>query len=318
MIVVTGGAGFIGSNVVRALNARGESDILVVDEQHMLATPINLADCRIAGVVDKNAFRARLQANTFDPPRGVVHLGACTDTTERNLDYLMDNNFGYSRDVLDYCRTHRCPLVYASSAAVYGTGREFRESPECEKPVNGYGVSKLEFDRHVRRQLHDAAAPIAGLRFFNVYGPRETHKGRMASVAFHLHRQLRAGDCVRLFRGSGGYDDGEQQRDFIHVDDVVQVVLWFVDHPGVNGIYNVGTGVSRSFNDVARAVLAWHGRGRIEYVPFPRELDGSYQSYTQADIGALRGAGYSAAFLMLEDGIRSYLDWLTAAKPCTA
>jgi ADP-L-glycero-D-manno-heptose 6-epimerase len=214
--------------------------------------------------------------------------------------------------LLHYCLARRIPLIYASSAAVYGVGGEFRVSPECERPVNAYAWSKLVFDQHARRYLAGAPSQVVGLRYFNVYGPGEAHKGGMASVIWHFHNQLRAGDEVRLFDGSGGYGPGEQLRDFVHVDDVARVNLWFLEHGGRRGIFNLGTGRARSFNDVAKAVIGWHGRGRIRYIPFPADLSASYQSFTEADLTTLRMAGYQDEFIGIEDGVRSYLDVLKA------
>jgi ADP-L-glycero-D-manno-heptose 6-epimerase len=202
------------------------------------------------------------------------------------------------------------PYIYASSAAVYGGGQVFKEQPDCEAPLNVYGYSKLLFDQYVRRQK--LKTQVVGLRYFNVYGPREQHKGSMASVAFHLNNQIHETGKVRLFEGCDGYDDGEQRRDFIYVGDVVEVNLWLMQNPQVSGIYNVGTGRSQSFNDVANAVVDWHGSGEIEYIPFPQHLVGRYQSFTEADMSALRAAGYSKDFATVEQGVKAYLDWLNS------
>jgi ADP-L-glycero-D-manno-heptose 6-epimerase len=312
MIVVTGGAGFIGSNLVRALNAAGRDDLLIVDDLGSASKFLNLRQCRFGGYLHKDEFRGQVLAR--DPRLSVVeavfHQGACTDTMERDERFLMDNNFRYSVDLLEWCAAARIPFIYASSAAVYGAGGRFREEPACEHPLNPYGRSKLEFDQHVRAARGGFTSQVVGLRYFNVYGPGEAHKGRMASIVFHLHRQAAEDGTLRLFRGSGGYGDGGQLRDFIHVDDVVAVNLWCLARKNVSGIYNVGTGAARSFNDVASAVMAWHGGGRIEYIDFPPGLERGYQSYTQSDPAALRGAGYTAAFTSLEAGIRRYLDAL--------
>jgi len=308
MIIVTGGAGFIGSNVVRALNDRGRDDVLVVDALGDGGPSRNLAGCTIAGYYDREELLAAVRGGAdLGEVGAIVHQGACTDTREHDSRHLMRMNFEDARELLDYAEARGIPFIYASSAAVYGTGERFTETPECERPVNPYGESKLAFDDHVRRRLGDAESQIAGLRYFNVYGPGEAHKGAMASVARQLDGQLRRDGVARLFRGSGGYADGEQRRDFVHVDDVVAVNLWFLDHPEHSGIYNVGTGRSRSFNDLAAALVSYHRGGRIEYVPFPEELDGCYQSFTEADIGALRAAGYDREFLGLEEGIAAYM-----------
>ncbi|MDH5254537.1 MAG: ADP-glyceromanno-heptose 6-epimerase [Gammaproteobacteria bacterium] len=310
MIIVTGGAGFIGSNLVRALNAAGHADILVVDDLRDARKILNLSDCRIADYVDMHEFGTRMAAgHDFGPKlEAIFHQGACTDTTEWNGLLMMRSNYDFSRHVLRYATERRVPLVYASSASVYGAGREFRVSEECERPINVYAFSKLMFDRHVRQVSGTFRSPVVGLRYFNVYGPGEAHKGGMASVIHHFRGQLASGDEIRLFAGSDGYGDGEQVRDFIHVDDIVAVNLWAWRRGCRSGIYNLGTGQARSFNDVARAVLRWHGRGRITYIPFPEHLKGSYQSYTQADLTGLRAAGYDGAFIPIEEGVPRYLD----------
>ena len=312
MIIVTGGAGFIGSNIVRALNERSRSDIIVVDVPGDPARLANLAGCEYVDFIDKDDFLAMLDGGTL--PGGevgtVFHEGACSSTTKWDARYMLANNYEYSKKLLHFCMEQGAALLYASSASVYGDGDVFRESCEYEAPLNIYGWSKFLFDQYVRRILPQADCQVAGFRYFNVYGPREQHKGRMASVASHLNDQLTAGDNPRLFAGSDGYADGEQRRDFIHVDDAVAVNLWFMDHPGRRGIFNVGTGRCQSFNEVAQAVIGWHGRGEVEYIPFPDHLQGCYQSYTEADISALRAVGYSAPFMPVETGVPRYLDWL--------
>ena len=305
MIIVTGGAGFIGSNLVRALNRAGHSNILVVDDLRDAHKILNLSDCRIAEYLDMHEFATRMAAGQEFAPKleAIFHQGACTDTTEWNGLLMMRTNYEFSRHVLRYATERRVPLVYASSASVYGAGRDFRVSEDCERPINIYAFSKLMFDRHVRQVTATFRSPVVGLRYFNVYGPGEAHKDNMASVIHHFREQLQTGDEIRLFRGSDGYGDGEQSRDFIHVDDVVAVNLWAWQQGAKSGIFNLGTGQARSFNDVARAVLKWHGRGRIEYIPFPEHLQGSYQSYTQADLTGLRAAGHSAPFIPIEEGV---------------
>jgi len=308
MIIVTGGAGFIGSNLVRALNQRGESDILVVDDLNDGTKFANLADCEIADYEDKDAFRLALNRRGLpDGIRAVLHQGACTDTTEWDGRLMLDQNYTVSRELLHACLEQQVPFIYASSASVYGAGPGFGEDPAHEHPLNVYGYSKLLFDRYVRR-LGSPGSQVLGLRYFNVYGPREAHKQAMASVAWHFRGQLLTDGEVRLFEGSDGYGDGEQRRDFVYVGDIARVVLYCLDRPELSGIFNAGTGRAQSFNDVARAVIAWHGSGSIRYIPFPDHLRGRYQSFTQADVSGLRAAGFDAPFMSVEEGVAAYLD----------
>ncbi len=315
MIVVTGGAGFIGCNLIRGLNRLGRDNIVCVDDLTDGRKFANLADCRIGDYRDKDDFARRLRNGLETRPDAVFHQGACSVTTEWNGRHMMETNYRYSVDLLEYCLAERVPLIYASSAAVYGATGIFREDDVAgERPVNVYGYSKLLFDRYVRRRLPEAESQVAGLRYFNVYGPGEAHKGPMESVVLRWDRSLRNTGELRLFEGSNGYDAGEQRRDFVHVDDVVKVNLWLFERPGVSGVFNVGTGRSTSFNDMARAVIAWHGRGNIRYVPFPDELGSAYQSFTEADIGALRNAGYAKPFLDAGAGVAAYLDALHRSR----
>lgn len=323
MIIVTGAAGLIGSNIVKALNARGVTDIIAVDNLTRAEKVTNLADCEIADYLDKQDFIERIRADDFAVElSAVLHQGACSDTMETDGRYMMENNYRYSVDLLEWCQRFDVPFIYASSASVYGAGRIFRESREHEAPLNVYGYSKFLFDQVTRRRLAKRTAQVAGLRYFNVYGPRESHKGRMASVAFHFFNQYLKEGRVRLFEGSAGYGPGEQIRDFVSVEDAVKVNLFFLDHPEVSGIFNVGTGKAQSFNDVACATVNAVRRARgeatlplaklresgaIEYIAFPTQLAGKYQSYTQADISALRAAGYGAPFLAVEDGVGRYV-----------
>ena len=313
MIIVTGGAGFIGSNLVLGLNARGYDDILVVDHLKNGSKFRNLVDGRIADYLDRDAFLQRLQAGDFEGKsiEAIFHQGACSATTEWDGQYMMTNNYEYSKILLTYCQIHRIPLIYASSAAVYGGNLQFKEELAYEGPLNVYGYSKFQFDQYVRRQ-HNLQAPLVGLRYFNVYGPRESHKGSMASVAFHLHNQLRDGDEIRLFEGCDGYGNGEQRRDFVYVGDIVDINLWFLDHPQVSGIFNCGTGRSQTFNDVANAVIRHYGRGNIRYIPFPEHLKGCYQSFTEANLEHLRAAGCDHYFKTVEEGVSLYMAWLNA------
>ena len=311
MIIVTGGAGFIGSNLVRALNRRLLRDILVVDDLTDGRKFVNLLGCDIADYWDKALFSERLRAGLIERPEAVFHQGACAVTTEWDGRLMMDTNYRFSTELLDFCLRERVPLIYASSAAVYGASTVFKENDlSAERPLNVYGYSKLLFDRYVRRHLPDVRSQVVGLRYFNVYGPAEAHKGPMASVAYHLNRQVAQEGEARLFQGSGGYEAGEQRRDFVHVDDVVRVNLWFYEHRDVSGVFNVGTGASAAFNDVAHAIIDWHDAGKIRYIPFPEELKARYQSFTQADISALRAAGYDAPFADVRSGVRAYLDAL--------
>lgn len=313
MYIVTGGAGLIGSNLVKALNARGINDILVVDNLKNGVKFLNLADCDIKDYVDRLDFIARVrEGQSFGSIDAVIHEGACSSTTEWDGEFIMKNNFEYTKTLLHWCQTKGAPFIYASSASVYGMGPVFREAREFERPLNMYAFSKFQFDQYLRQIEPRLVSQVCGLRYFNVYGPREGHKGGMASVAFHLHQQILRGENVRLFEGTDGYAHGEQRRDFIHVDDAVAVKLWLLDHPQVSGIFNVGTGRAQSFNEVARAVIAYHGRGEIEYIPFPEHLKGRYQSYTQADIAKLRAAGYDRPFMRVEEGVPKYLAWLDA------
>jgi ADP-L-glycero-D-manno-heptose 6-epimerase len=326
MILVTGAAGFIGANLVKGLNERGVTDILAVDNLTRADKFRNLADCDIADYWDKEAFLEALVAGDFDGEIDVVfHNGACSDTMGPDGRYMMDNNYRYSLTLLDWCQAEGVRYVYASSAAVYGAGPEFREDRTCERPLNVYGYSKFLMDQVVRRRRESLRTQVVGLRYFNVYGPREGHKGRMASVAFHCFNQFRAEGRVRLFEGSAGYGPGEQRRDFVSVEDVVRVNLWLLDHPEVSGIFNLGTGRSQPFNDVACATInalrrragegslalpEMQARGLIEYIPFHEGLRDKYQSFTEADQKALRAAGYDAPFLTVEQGVARYVNWL--------
>jgi ADP-L-glycero-D-manno-heptose 6-epimerase len=324
--VVTGAAGFIGANLVKGLNERGVTEIVAVDNLTKADKFRNLTDCEIADYMDKGEFLERLQAGEFDGVmEAVFHQGACSDTMEQNGRYMMENNYRYSVTLLDHCLDQEVPFLYASSASVYGGGDVFREERPFEAPLNVYGYSKFLFDQVVRRRLPDASSQVVGFRYFNVYGPREQHKGRMASVAFHLFNQYEAEGRVKLFEGSAGYAAGEQRRDFVFVDDVTRVNFHFLDHPELSGIFNLGTGRAQSFNDVAVATVnaCRAARGEpelslgqiqdsriIEYIEFPAALKGKYQSYTQADLGVLRRTGYEEPFHDVNSGVRAYVEHL--------
>jgi ADP-L-glycero-D-manno-heptose 6-epimerase len=324
--VVTGAAGFIGSNLVRALNERGESDIIAVDNLTRADKFLNLAGCDIADFIDKRDFVVQLTAGEFEGTiEAVLHQGACSDTMETDGRYMMENNYRYSVALLDYCQEEEVPLLYASSASVYGAGSVFREEREHEAPLNIYGYSKFLFDQVVRRRLPDADSQIAGFRYFNVYGPNEAHKGRMASVAYHFFNQFQSDRRVSLFQGRDGYADGEQKRDFVSVEDVVEVNMHFLERPALSGIFNLGTGRAQTFNDVAVATInaclraegkaaltleQMRAQNMIEYIAFPDALKGKYQSYTQADNAALRRAGYTDPLLTVEEGVALYCEQL--------
>lgn len=329
MIVVTGGAGFIGSNLVRGLNRRGYTDILVVDDLTEGDKFSNLVGCEISDYQHKDDFRLRVRQGDLSSVEAVLHQGACSDTTERNGRYMMDNNYQVTLELFELCQQQRIPFVYASSAAVYGAGPVYAEDPANEGPLNVYGYSKYLFDQVLRRRMRELAAPVVGLRYFNVYGPQEQHKGRMASVAFHNFNEFQKDGHVRLFGGWDGYADGGQMRDFIHVDDVVAVNLHFIDHPEVSGIFNCGTGRAQPFNDVASSVVNTIRRqageaplsleeqvkeGLLRYIPFPDDLKGRYQSHTQADLTQLRAAGYDKPFRDVQTGVAQYVERLLAQQ----
>jgi len=332
-IIVTGAAGFIGSNLVKALNERGEQRVIAVDNLTRADKFKNLVDCEIDDYLDKTEFVARFKRGDFGKVKAVFHEGACSDTMETDGRFMLRNNYRYSVTLLDHCQDNDIPFLYASSASVYGSGTVFAERREHESPLNVYGYSKYLFDQYVRRVLPERTSQIVGFRYFNVYGPREQHKGRMASVAFHFYHQYRKDGCVRLFEGSGGYGAGEQRRDFVFVDDVVKVNLDFLDRTERSGIFNLGSGNAETFNAVALATINacrtadgqqalglddLRHQGAIEYVAFPPQLVGKYQSFTQADLTALRAAGYRAPMATVAEGVSRYVESLisdSASRP---
>lgn len=328
-ILVTGAAGFIGCNNVLALNARGVTDVIAVDNLEKSEKFLNLAKCRISDYFDKRDFIARVRAGTAPKPEAIFHQGACSDTMEQNGVYMMENNYRYTLDLFRWAQELHIPFIYASSAATYGAHTEFVEDIRYEGPLNVYGYSKYLFDQVLRREMDYLRSPVIGLRYFNVYGPHEQHKGRMASVAYHQYFQYRRTGKVKLFEGCLGYDNGAQLRDFVYIDDVVNVLMHFLDKP-VSGIYNCGTGRAQPFNDVALSVVnslrEAEGKsafgleeavaaGEIEYIPFPEALKGKYQAYTQADLTKLRAAGCDVSFRSVQEGTRAYMHELLKTYP---
>ncbi len=313
MIIVTGGAGFIGSNIVKSLNDQGYTDIMVVDDLEDGTKFVNLADLEIADYIDKDDFLELIKSEVeFPGLEAIFHEGACSSTTEWDGKFMMQNNYQYSVELLHYCLDHKVPFLYASSASVYGAGSVFTEAREHEKPLNVYGYSKFQFDQYVRRVLPEADSQVIGFRYFNVYGPREQHKGSMASVAYHLNTQIKNGENPKLFEGCDGYPNGGQTRDFVYVGDVAKVNLWCWKEKAASGIYNLGTGAAEPFQAVAEAVINYHGSGEVEYVPFPDHLKGRYQSFTQADMAALKAAGYDQPFKTVAQGVDEYMAWLNS------
>ena len=332
-VVVTGAAGFIGSNIIAGLNARGIDDILAVDDMTQGDKFRNLADLRIADYIDAATFYDAFASGQYGQIEAVFHEGACSDTMELDGKYMMANNYTLSWHLFQACQKRGARLLYASSAATYGGSDTFREDPAFELPLNVYGYSKLLFDQRMRRECGNdfqrtkagKTHQVVGFRYFNVYGPREQHKGRMASVAFHQFNQFKAEGKVKLFGEYGGYAQGGQMRDFVFIDDVVAVNLRFFDHPTETGIFNLGSGRAQPFNDVAHSVVnsmralkgeaalplaAVAEQGLVEYVPFPDALRGKYQCFTQADLTALRATGCDHTFVDVQTGVGKYVQWL--------
>ena len=313
MILLTGGAGFIGSNILAAINARGRDDVIVVDDLTDGRQCRNLAGRGFADYLDVEELIAAIDAGTLPRLSAICHQGGCSDSTITDGRAAMRANYAFSKAMLRLAGQHRCPLVYASSASVYGDGRHgFRESPDCERPLAPYAFSKWAFDQHVRRLARPGlglpTASVTGLRYFNVYGPGEEHKGPMASVAWQCFEAVRRGESPRVFAGSDAI-----MRDFVHVADVAAVNLHFLDAqpPGLR-IVNVGSGVARSFLELASCVSSIAEGPAPVTVPFPEHLREQYQRYTCADLEGLRAAGYGAAMRSLEDGITAYHEALKA------
>ncbi|EEX95073.1 ADP-L-glycero-D-mannoheptose-6-epimerase [Vibrio orientalis CIP 102891 = ATCC 33934] len=313
MIIVTGGAGMIGSNIVKALNEKGINDILVVDNLKNGKKFQNLVDLDITDYMDRDDFLTQVMAgDDFGPIEAIFHEGACSATTEWDGKYMMLNNYEYSKELLHFCLEREIPFLYASSAATYGETDTFIEEKEYEGALNVYGYSKQQFDNYVRRIWQDAEEhgeqlpQITGFRYFNVYGPREQHKGSMASVAFHLNNQMNAGDNPKLFAGSETF-----KRDFVYVGDVAAVNLSFLES-GQSGIFNLGTGNAESFEEVAKSVIKFHGKGEVETIPFPEHLKGAYQEFTQADLTKLRAAGCDHQFKTVAEGVAEYMSLINS------
>lgn len=313
MIIVTGGAGFIGSNIVKELNRHGRTDILIVDDLKDGQNYKNLRGLQFIDYQHKDDFLQSIENDDFDGTDidAVFHEGACSDTMEYDVNFMMRVNYEYSKSVLHFCMQHRVPFLYASSASTYGSGKHgFREGDECEDALNPYAFSKLAFDRYVRQVLPESHSQIVGLKYFNVYGPQEHHKGKMASIFYQLYNQLKETNKVRLFKGVDGYKDGEQRRDFVYVKDVVKVNLWFWENQAPSGIYNCGTGKSHSYNEVGQAVIDALGTGSIEYREFPEVLKGKYQNFTESDPANLLAAGYDEGFHDMTEAVKEYVDFL--------
>ena len=309
-IIVTGGAGFIGSNIVRALNERGRTDILIVDDLGGGDKFKNLIGLRFIDYQHKDDFIKTL--DSLSNVEAVFHEGACSDTMEYDVNFMMKTNYDYSKELFKVCVKKQIPFIYASSASVYGTGKKgFLEEEACECPLNPYAFSKLMFDRYVRQFADKVKSKVIGLRYFNVYGQQENHKGKMASIFYQIYKRMKLGGAPRLFKGTDGYGDGEQKRDFIYVKDVAKINLWCLDNAIANGIYNCGTGHAHTFNDVGKAMLeSMHSKLKITYCDFPDDLRGKYQSFTEADMQKLKAAGYKDGFTNFVIAVEEYCRFL--------
>lgn len=324
-ILVTGAAGFIGCNNVLELNRRGIKDVIAVDNLSKSEKFLNLAKCSISDYFDKVDFIERLRRDAVPIPEVIFHQGACSDTMETDGRYMMENNYRYTLDLFNFAQRHKIPFIYASSAATYGASQVFVEDVANEGPLNVYGYSKYLFDQVLRSRMNSLSAPAVGLRYFNVYGPHEQHKGRMASVAFHQYFQFKKEGRVKLFEGCLGYGNGCQMRDFVYIEDVINVAMYFMT-AGKSGIFNCGSGRAQPFNDVALTVVnsltssnmtldEAVAQGYIEYIPFPEALKGKYQAYTQADLSNLRSAGFDAEMQTVQQGTAKYMDYLSKTYP---
>lgn len=313
MIIVTGGAGFIGSNLIKGLNEQGFDEILLVDNLTNCVKFKNLVNIKFADYIDKIDFINEIKLGHFDHlnVEAIFHLGACSNTMETDGKYMMKNNYEYSKELMNFAIKKNIQFIYASSASVYGNGKNgFKEETECEGPINMYAFSKFNFDNYVRRRIENCNNQIVGLRFYNVFGPNECHKGKMASVMYHFYYQLKEKNEVRLFEGIDGIKDGEQKRDFVYVKDVVKVMLFFMNNKNKSGIFNCATGNAHTYNEVANNLIKLNGSGNIKYIKFPQELAGKYQTYTQADLSKLRNIGYKSDFTSLADAIKEYYEYI--------
>jgi len=313
MIIVTGGAGFVGSNLVKELNNRGLTNIIIVDDMTDGSKFRNLVDCKIADFIDASAFREMIRTKSFTHrPRAIFHYGAITSTTATDGKAILDMNFTYPKELLHWCKDQGVRFIYASSAAVYGNGTNFDENAGLEAPLNIYGYSKMLFDQYMLRNVEPRSPQIVGLRLFNVYGPNEDHKGDMASAAYQFYQVRKKFKVIQLFGDYDGVKGGEQKRDFVHVQDVARLNCWFLDHPEISGIFNVGTGVATTFYDIATQVAKHFGEPEayIKTVDFPAELKGQYKSYTCANTSKLRRAGSTLRFRGIKEGIKEYMEWL--------
>tara|TARA_B100001250_G_scaffold411243_1_gene439461 strand:+ start:2798 stop:3763 length:966 start_codon:yes stop_codon:yes gene_type:complete len=315
MILLTGGAGFIGSNLLGYLNEKNRKDIIIVDNIGNTIKDANLVGLDYLDYVPKDDLWAWFTDEKIGKIESIIHLGACSNTLESNWDYLLENNLNYTKKLWKLASEHQIPFLYASSAATYGSGSHSFSDDHANlinfKPLNLYGDSKHLFDIWA---LEQSITPPRwyGLKYFNVYGPKETHKNRMASVVWHFINQLKSGKNLKLFSGSHGYGDGEQKRDFIYVDDAVKVTYYLLENEVTSGIYNIGTGKARTFNSLARAIHKIEGSGEIEYVPFPEDLKSNYQAFTEADIQKIRKSGFKSQLNPIEVGVQKYIKWIRA------